>query len=185
MTVTVVPETFSYVAFSGARISRITDELAAAIGLDGRSITIEVDESTPLARTSVLVDEQGAIHIRADSGAFEDTRHPQQQSDEATATAVGRMLLRSDDRISGRFADAPPDADLSLAHTAAWETYSVGRLARLGVTINRQRWLYNFRNRHGFTDAGDAAFEHLWQGDQLTWAQMRDVSDRAAAATAV
>ena len=28
--------------------------------------------------------------------------------------------------------------------------------------MNQQRWRYNFRNRHGFTDQVDAAFDRLW-----------------------
>ena len=146
-----------------------------------------VHYTPPPARTSCAIDSDGsqAIHIRADSGAFEDTRLPRQQSDDATATAVGRVLLRAKDRLTGGFGEAPADEQLTLAHTAAWETYCIGRLERLGVTVNRQRWLYNFRNRHGFTDSGDVAFETLWQSDALTWGELNAISDRAAAAATV
>ena len=47
----------------------------------------------------------------------------------------------------------------------------MGRLGRLGHPVQRQRRLYQFRNRHGFTDAADAAFEQLWEADDLTWAR--------------
>jgi hypothetical protein len=45
-----------------------------------------------------------------------------------------------------------------LPRCAAWETYCVGRLGGLGIEVNEQRWRYNFRNRHGFTDEADEAF---------------------------
>ena len=144
---------------------------------------VEVDESTPLARITVEVgpEADAAIVVRADSGAFEDTRRPRQQSETATATSLGRVLHRAADRLHGGFGEAPPDAELSLAQLAAWETYCVGRLARLGVPVNQQRWRYNFRNRHGFSDTADAAFEELWSSDGLTWPQLLAISERAAA----
>ena len=80
------------------------------------------------------------------------------------------------DRLSEGFGDAPPDDQLSLAQKAAWETYSVGRLERLGIPVNQQRWRYNFRNRHGFTDDADAAFDRLWNADNLTWQQLCSIS---------
>ncbi|MEO7398725.1 MAG: hypothetical protein ABIW84_09195 [Ilumatobacteraceae bacterium] len=189
MAITVSPETFSFVSFDPAVIGRIAAEIVATLGLGEHDISIEVDETTPLARTTLHVDDAAdgsppAIRIRADSGAFEDTRKPRQQSETATTTSLGRVLLRARDRLTGGFAEAPADDDLSLAQIAAWETYSVGRLERLGVPVNRQRWLYNFRNRHSFTDAGDTAFQQLWRADGLTWADLCAVSDSAAAGAA-
>jgi len=183
MAVTVTPDAFSFVTFDAAAIRRIAEELAASVDLADESITIEVDETSPLARTTVDVND--GIHIRADSGAFEDTRRPRLQSEVATATSLGRVLLRASDRLRGGFGEAPLDDDLTLAQTAAWETYSVGRLERLGIPVNRQRWLYNFRNRHGFTDAADSAFEQLWISDGLTWGELCAISDAAAAAAIV
>ena len=181
MSVTVTPDTFTYVSFDADAIRRIADELVAALDLQERTITIAVDETSPLARTEVHLVDDG-IQIRAASGAFEDTRRPRQQSETATATALGRVLLRANDRLTGGFGEAPPDESLSLPQVAAWETYSIGRLERLGVPTNRQRWLYNFRNRHGFTDAGDIAFEQLWQSTGLTWGELCAISEAALAA---
>ena len=183
MPITVTPETFTYVAFDADVIRRIADELVGSLGMQQTPITIEVDETTPLAKTTVAIDDgvHDGIYIRADSGAFEDTRKPRQQSETATATALGRVLLRANDRMTGGFGEAPPDDALTLPQTAAWETYSIGRLERLGIPVNRQRWLYNFRNRHGFTDAGDTAFEQLWQSRGLTWGELCTISERAVA----
>ena len=84
------------------------------------------------------------------------------------------------------FGEPPADADIPLAQSVAWDVYCVGRLVRLGFKHydNRQRRLYDFRNRHGFTDAADAAFERLWTADDLTWADIAALSDEAAAAAA-
>ena len=174
MTVTVTPATFHFVSFDAGLIERVAESLVAALGLGDRPVVIEVDETTPLARISV--DLGDTITIRAESGAFEDTRKPRSQSETATATALGRVLLRARDRLVGGFGEAPVDAALSLAQAAAWETYCVGRLERLGISVNQQRWRYNFRNRHGFTDGSDGAFDRLWASEGLTWGELEQIS---------
>ena len=63
----------------------------------------------------------------------------------------------------------------------AWAVYSNGRLERFGYPSQRQRWLYHFRNRHGFTDVADAAFERLWSSPSLTWSEITALSDGAIA----
>jgi hypothetical protein len=175
--VTVNPETFSYVDFDADLIRRITAQLVESAGLD-RPVRVEVDETTPLARIRVDVGPEIVIH--ADSGALEDTRNPRHQSETATATSIGRVLLRSADRLHGGFGEAPADGELTLGQLAAWETYCIGRLQRFGVEVNEQRWRYNFRNRHAFSDAADAAFDEIWSSDHLTWAQLTEISGRAA-----
>jgi hypothetical protein len=173
MSVTVTPQAFKFVAYNAALIQRVAEELLASLGLADRDVHIEVDETTPLGRTRVEIGD--ALSIRVESGAFEDTKRPRQQSEVATATTLGRLLLRVRDRLSGGFGEAPPDDELSLAQVAAWETYSVGRLSRLGIEVNEQRWRYNFRNRHGFTDAVDDAFNRLWSSDALTWGELEAI----------
>ena len=183
MTVTVTPDTFQFVSFDAAAIQRIAESLVAALGLAAYSVAIEVDETTPLAR--ITVEPGDPISVRAESGAFEDTRQPRQLSETATATALGRVLLRARDRLIGGFGEAPPDKDLSLAQVAAWEAYSVGRLERLGVPVHQQRWRYNFRNRHGFHNTSDGAFDRLWSSDGLTWGELDEISRAGAVAPAV
>ena len=177
MTVSVTPQQFTFVAYDAALIQRIAEQLLASLGMQDHDVAIEVDESTPLARVRVEVADP--IAIRAESGAFEDPKRPRQQSETMTATSLGRVLLRVRDRLLGGFANAPPDKQLSLAEMAAWEAYCLGRLERLGITVNQQRWRYNFRNRHGFTDHSDAAFDRLWGGDALTWDDLRAISANA------
>jgi hypothetical protein len=173
MTVSVTPATFSFVEFDADLIRRIGDGLVDVLGLD-RSVHVEVDETTPLGRVRTEIGD--AITVRVESGAFEDSRKPRQQSEEATTANLGRALLRARDRITGGFGEAPADDELNLRQIAAWETYCVGRLARMGVPVNQQRWKYNFRNRHGFTDVADAAFERVWAADGLTWGELESIS---------
>ena len=73
-----------------------------------------------------------------------------------------------------------------MPQSVAWDVYCIGRLVRLGFKHydNRQRRLYHFRNRHGFTDAADEAFERLWTADDLTWSDIAALSDEGRAAAA-
>ncbi len=177
MTVTVEPEEFRFVAFDSALIRKVGESLVTTLGID-RPVHIRVDETTPLGRVSAEIGD--TVKVTAESGSFEDSKRPRQQSEIATTINLGRILMRVGDRLHGGFAEAPADDDLALAQMAAWETYCAGRLSRLGLRINRQRWLYNFRNRHGFTDAADNAFNQLWCADSLTWKQLESISSNAS-----
>ncbi len=182
MTVTVTPEQFTMVLFDSAPIRSCVEQLLAKLGMEARDVVIEVDETTPIARVRVQLGDP--IVMRADSGALEDTRRPRQLSEVAVNTAFGRVLLRARDRLSGRFDDAPSDDDLTLAQVAAWDTFAMGRLGRLGYPVHTPRWVYNFRNRHGFSDQADQVFAQLWAADELSWAELSMLSERAAAASA-
>ena len=81
------------------------------------------------------------------------------------------------DRRSGRFDDAPTDEELDLVQFAAWDVHSVGRLERLGIGGQRKRRRYQFRNRHGFTDVADAAFDELWGSSELSWSEIERISE--------
>ena len=177
MTVTVEPEEFRFVAFDSALIRKVAESLVTTLGID-RPVHIRVDESTPLGRVSAEIGD--TIKVTAESGSFEDSKRPRQQSEIATTINLGRILMRVGDRLHGGFTETPADDELTLAQMAAWETYSAGRLSRLGLRINRQRWLYNFRNRHGFTDAADAAFNQLWAAEALTWDELNSISSAAS-----
>jgi hypothetical protein len=178
MTVVVSPSEFRFVSYDAAVIERVVTGLAAALGLTDLEITLDVDETTPLAR--VRVDIGDTIAVRAESGALEDTRKPRHMSETAMANSIGRVLLRVRDRLHGGFGEAPADDDLSLSQMAAWEAYCSGRLERIGITVNQQRWRYNFRNRHGFTDHADAVFDQIWSSDGLGWGELDELSRQAA-----
>jgi len=182
MNVTVTPDEFKFVTFDAELIRQVGEGIVAMLGID-RPVRIEVDETTPLGRMRADIGDTIVLHI--ESGAFEDTRRPRQQSETTTALALGRILLRVRDRLHGGFAEAPPDDELALRQMAAWESYCAGRLIRLGLVVHQQRWRYNFRNRHGFTDAADAAFDRLWASEHLTWGELDAISSEAAAASTV
>ncbi len=178
------PDKFALVDFDPARIKVIAEEVADAAGLPAdQEVVVEVDDSSPLGRASI--DGMDPIHISLESGALEDPKQPRLLAEEGAAGAIGRLLFRAADRLRDDFADAPPDEDLPPAAGVAWEVHAAGRLARSGRQAQRQRWRYHFRNRHGFSDEADAAFDRLWSADQLSWAEIEAVSAQAQAATPV
>ena len=157
----VTPDTFAYVAFDASRIEAIGEKVAVDVGLAGAAIELDIDETTPLARTRV--DSIGdPIRLHIEGGALEDATEPRHLSEPRTADVVGRLLLRVVDRRSGRFDDAPADEDLSLQEQVAWDAHCMGRLERLGYDVQEPRRRYAFRTRHGFSDVADRVFERLW-----------------------
>ena len=179
MTVTVTPETFTMVNFDAAAVAAIAQKLLDQIGVPELDVQIKIDETSPLGRTQVV--SQDPVIIETESGAIEDPKRPRQLSDAGAADVLGRALLRVADRRTPGFADAPSDADLTLPQSVAWAVYSNGRLERFGYPAQKQRWLYHFRNRHGFTDVADAAFERLWSTPSLTWSEIVALSEGAIA----
>lgn len=172
--VTVSPEEFAFVKYDAAEIAGIVADLAARLEI-ANPIRVVVDESTPLAKVYEEVDgtsSDSTITLHAESGALEDRKHPMSFSADTARESLGRILLRAHDRMRADFADAPGDLELTLRQNAAWDTYCAGRLARMGVTVNQQRWRYNHRNRFGFDDAVDADFDRLWAADDLGWADL-------------
>ena len=169
MTVEVSPATFSLVDFDAATIARLAVEVAGLVGVD-RHLTVEVDESTPLMRAAVASLDPLVVAVQ--SGAFEDPKRPRQLSPDRVREVLGRLLMRVHDRLDPAFGDPPPDDELSPAVSAAWDAYCAGRCRRLGLPAQEQRRRYHFRNRHGFTDDADAAFDRLWHGEGLTWSDV-------------
>jgi hypothetical protein len=172
--VTVEPSEWKYVQFDGDRIAAVAGKLADEVGLTV-PIRIEVDETTPLGKVGVA--SLDPLVVTAESGAFEDPKAPRQLSDKAVADVLGRLFFRIRDRLDPAFGDAPADGDLTLAQSTAWDAYAVGRAVRLGYPASRQRRLYHFRNRHGFSDVADAVFDRLWSADGLTWADIQAAVD--------
>jgi hypothetical protein len=181
MPVEVRPETFSMVHFDAAEIRSIVEKLLVEIGLPvDLDVTIEVDETTPMGRAHVASIDP--VVIAAESGALEDVKRPRQLSPDGATDVLGKLLFSVRDRLDPQFGDPPADDDLTLQESAAWEVFCVARLGRLGHAVQRQRRLYQFRNRHGFTDAADAAFDRLWTTENLTWDDISATSQEALAA---
>ena len=178
--VTVTPDEFNFVDFDADLIRSIAERLIDLIGVGSDTVlTIEVDETSPLGRSSIASLDPLVINV--ESGAFEDPKRPRQQSETGTADVLGRLLLKAADRLDGAFGAPDLDDEAELPYRVAWDVYAVGRLARLGYRAQRQRRLYHFRNRCGFTDTADEVFDEIWTGDGLTWADLVNKVDRALA----
>ncbi|HVV35497.1 MAG TPA: hypothetical protein VHC63_02760 [Acidimicrobiales bacterium] len=178
--VSVEPTEFHYVNFDAAEITRLVGEVADLVGLADATIEIKIDESTPLGRA--VVTSLDPIVIEVEGGAFENAKAPRQLSDRSVRDVLSRLLFKVSDRRSGRFANAPAEGEVPLPHAVAWDVYAVGRASRAGIDVSKARRLYHFRNRHGFNDVADAAFETLWNADDLTWDELSALVDDVAAA---
>lgn len=176
--VTVTPETFRLVGFDAGDIAGIATGLARRVRLPaGLPIRIEVDETTPLARSRIVSAEPAVLAV--ESGALEDPHRPRQLSERATGSVLGRLLLQLRDRRDPAFGVPPVDVRLTAAQWTAWDVYAMGRLSRLGQEVRRPRWQYHFRLRHGFSDTTDAVFAQIWAADRLTWTDLTRLSDAA------
>ncbi len=182
MPVIVTPETFSLVGFDHAALTALTEDLLPKVGIDADAeVRVEVNEGSPLGWA--VIESLDPVTLNIESGALEDPKRPRQLSVPGAQNVIGRLLLEASDRLDPAFGAPALDEPLDPAVANAWETYCAGRLDQLGYRYadQRQRRLYHFRNRHGFTDRADAVFERLWAGDGLTFADLRALSDEALA----
>ena len=180
MTVTVTPEKFTMVNFDADAIAGITQKLLDQIGLPDLEVQIKVDETSPLGRTHVT--SLDPVVIEAESGALEDPkRAPRPVRAPARPTCSAGRCCGWPTGASPGSPTRPTTPSLTLPQSVSWAVYANGRLERFGYPPQRQRWLYHFRNRHGFTDAADAAFDRLWAGPSFTWAEIVAISDDAIA----
>ncbi len=182
--VTITPETFTLVNFDSTKIVELASRLAddAGIGADV-DLRIEVDETTPFGRATLT--SLDPVVISAEGGCFEDPKRPKQMSEKSIVESLGRILFCTADRLSGSFAAAPPDPELTMPQQTAWDAYALGRCARAGHPVAQPRRQYAFRNRHGFNDVADRVFNRLWDADDLTWADIEAACAETAAAREV
>ncbi len=172
---TVVPETFELVEYEASEIQAVFDEMVSRVpGLpDGFDAQLQINEELSTAR--VAVQSLDPVVLALESGALENTKKPRTFGVEASQNAMGRLLFEVVDRLSDDFGapaiDDPPD----LAQRVAWDAYCFGRVSRIGVRVFKPKHIYNFRNRHGFSDAADATFEKIWSAESLTWAQINEL----------
>lgn len=177
--VTVSPEKFSFVDYHADVIASVVATLRDRVQLPADlPIHVEVDETTPLGRAEVTSTDP--VVVQVESGAFEHLHKPRQFDPDRATDVLGRIFFRLRDRLDPAFGEPPADEDIPLDLSAAWDVYAVGRLGRTGHPAQRQRRLYQFRLRHGFTDTADATFAEIWDADGLTWADIEKLSARAA-----
>lgn len=182
MTVTVHPSEFKYVFFDAAEIASVVEELLDRLGFDpATDVVVNVDETVPMGRARIT--SLDPITLDVESGALEDAKNLRHLSRRGSLDILGRLLLQVRDRRTPGFDGPSIDADLTLAERVAWAVHCAGRQAALGYPIQRQRRLYAFRTRHGFSDVSDAAFDQLWSGTDLSWADISRLSAEALAAS--
>jgi hypothetical protein len=176
MIVTVDPPAFSLVDFDAGKIAALAAEVGEMIGLpDDVVVEIDVDEKNPFGKAWGSVAGR-KVSLSIEGGAFEDPQRLRQFSDPGARLVLGRLLYRVVDRLDPTFGAPPSDADLTKAEHAAWDAYSLGRYARrTGLDAGQAKRRYAFRIRHGFTDASDRAFDQLWNGSDLSWADIRRI----------
>jgi hypothetical protein len=174
----ITPGTFQNVFFETTQIEALASRLIEQLGITA-PVRIEVDETTPLSK--VRQTSVDPVVLAVESGALEDNKRPRQFGEVQAADALGRALAKAADRLDGSFGAPSLEERLTLPHLTAWDTYCIGRLVRLGYAPQRQRRLYTFELRHGFTDVALAAFERLWNAESLTWPEIVAISDETRA----
>jgi hypothetical protein len=182
--ITLIPEQFTLVPYDSAELLGVLEDALALVDFPQNvDVTLEVDEELFPPLVGFAVDAvDGHAHIWISGANLEDVKRPRHFSRDRAFFDLVLCSLRAKDRLSDDFADAPPDAQLTLAELAAWAVWAEGRAERLGMPARRQRRLYDYRLQHGFTDVADAAFERLWDADTLTWAGIREVCKETGAA---
>ena len=167
--ITVRPDSFSMVEFTADEIVTAATEVMGRIdGVDDDlDVELVVDEDQPTTRMRIA--SLDPVVIELDSGALEDTRHPRTFGAEMASVSLASLFVEYLDRLDPAFEAPPVGEPTDLAQKAAWSAYTHGRVHRLGYRVHRPKHLYNFRNRHGFSDAADATFDWLWSATGLTW----------------
>lgn len=172
--ISVSPSTFTKVEYRLDQIVPVAEEVRSTVGagtaLADNDVEIVIDEDQPTARMAVTSIEP--IVFALDSGAFEDTRHPREFGVEIASVTLASLFIEYLDRTSEFFGAPDLGQPTDLADKVAWSVYTHARVQRAGYRVHKPKHLYNFRNRHGFSDTADHAFEALWSGQDLTYADI-------------
>lgn len=169
---TVVPQTFELVQFDADEIEAAFVEMAAQVPGLPANLTAEIQVDEEISTTRMAVASVEPLVLTLESGALENLKQPRTFGEVAAANSFGRLLFEVADRLSPEFGAPEIGEPSDLGQRVAWDAYCHGRVARLGVRTYKPKYIYNFRNRHGFTDAADATFETLWSASDLTWADI-------------
>jgi hypothetical protein len=167
--INVSPEKFTKVDFSAEEIRSVASEVMQRTGGRSDDLVVElvIDEDQPTTRMAIASLEP--LVFRLDSGALEDTREPRQFGEEMASVSLAALFVEYRDRVDPSFGAPPVGEPTDLAQRAAWSAYTHGRVQRFGYRVHQPKHRYNFRNRHGFSDAADQAFDALWSAAGLTW----------------
>lgn len=133
-------------------------------------VHVNVNENVQTNRVRISSTDPWIFDVQ--SGAMEDTTTPRSFSDLQTKINMSRLWYEALDRENPGFGAPGVDDEISKEARGAWDIYCYGRVARLGLRMHRPRYLYNFHNWVGFSDAATTAFDELWDGDELTFADL-------------
>ncbi len=170
--VVVSPTSFTKVEFSTEEILGVASEVMGRMDAFPGDLDVEliIDEDQPT--TTMAISSLDPLVLSLDSGALENTRHPRTFGVEMASVSLASLFIEYLDRIDDAFGAPEVGEPSDFGEKIAWSAYTHGRVQRLGYRIHKPKHLYNFRNRHGFSDTADQAFEALWAANHLTWADI-------------
>lgn len=182
--IVVKPENFTKVDFDAELIRTLAQRALESVAALQDDLDVEVDVDDNQATNRVKVTSLDPAKVAVDGGALENYKDPRTVGDLESSITFTRLFLELADRGSESFGAPTLDDDISRGHRMAWDVNLFGRTSRHGLHIHQPRYRYNFRNRHGFSDLADRTFDTLWAGDELTFAEISELSDAAADAVA-
>lgn len=167
--ITVTPDTYSKVEYDSAEIAAVVAEVRNRIAAIPDDLTVElvIDEEQPTTRMSIT--SLDPLVFAVEGGCLEDTRKPRHFGAEMASVSLAALFVEYLDRTNPEFGAPPLGEPSDFAQKIAWSASIHGRVERLGYRIHRPKHLYNFRNRHGFSDAADQAFDALWSATDPSW----------------
>ena len=162
---TVLPTEFTKIFFDADQIKQVIEFTAQTVpgAPAADQISVHVDEDLPTGR--VRITSMDPVVFEIESGAFERKNEPRHFGPKEAGAVLARLLLEWQDRSEEGFGAPPLEEPKDLGLRIAWDVTLYGRVSRLGFKVFQPRYRYDFRNRHGFSDAADAVFDQLWAGD--------------------
>lgn len=165
----VSPEHFAKVDYDVGHLGALLERAAALVPAlpPDADIEVVIDEERSTSRAWLRAGPPWRLEV--EGGAVEDPSRPRTVGEDRALGVFCRLLWEVADRSDPSFGTPPPGPPEDPLLRAAWDVHCYGRTARSGVEVHQARHRYDFRNRAGFSDAADAAFDRLWQGRASSW----------------
>ncbi len=172
--ITITPDTFTKVQYDADEIAAVVAEVRSRVdGVpDDLDVELVIAEDEPTTRMSITSLEPLVFSV--EGGCLENTRKPRHFGVEMASVTLAALFIEYLDRTDPAFGAPPLGEPTDLAEKVAWSAAIHGRVERLGYRIHQPKHRYNFRNRLGFSDAADEAFDALWAGRATTWTAIVD-----------
>ncbi len=177
--ITVVPESFVKVDYDVEVLLNAVQRSWERVMGTARELELQIQVDEDAATTRFSVTSLEPLVVDVDGGAIENHRDPRTLGEHEVELTFTCLFLEVYDRRLAVFGAPSLDVKLSQQHRTAWDVNLFGRVARRGLKLHKPRYLYNFRNRHGFTDHADSVFEQLWDVGDTTWRRIANFSDSA------